>query len=492
MKRKSSIVKFILVLVATAIGLVASFVTFNFYPGGSAYKYEGFVFSINLGLDLKGGVYAVYQADESNPEDTRMNGTVSQLTNLLTSKGYSEATIVREGSNRIRVEVPDVDEPGEIFDIIGKPAELEFWLSPDGTNDSEMIFTGDVVNNAQAGMLNGEYVVSLAFNSEGAQKFSQVTSANVGKYIRIYTVQDNNRSLISNASINEAITGGNATISGNFDYDSAQSLADQIMSGTFAVTLSLIESSVVDPTLGTGALAAGLIGGAIAFLLIMIFMCVFYRMMGMVACVSMVVYMVFMFFFLATLPWVQLSLPGIAGIILSLGMMIDGNVIIYERVKDEYRNGKSLLAAYYAGFRKAASAIIDGNITTIIAAVMLLAFGTGSVSGFGLTLLIGLILSMFSSLLLTRGLLKWTIAIWGSDSKLYRLHRKEGFDEHDEVQYVPKVKVKKAKHGVNAAAVAVPAPVAAPQTPAAEPKPEEDDFDKLFGSVDGGDTDEKV
>lgn len=488
MKRKSSIVKFILVLVATAIGLVASFVTFNFYPGGSAHKYEGFVFSINLGLDLKGGIFAVYQADEANPEDTRMNGTVSQLTNLLTARGYSEATIVREGSNRIRVEVPDVDDPGEIFDIIGSPAELEFWLSPDGQNDSEMIFTGDVVNNAQAGMLNGEYVVSLAFNSAGAQKFSEVTSANVGQYIRIYTVQNSDRTLISNASINEAITGGNATISGNFDYDGAQNLADQIMSGTFAVTLSIIENSVVDPTLGSNALAAGLIGGTIALALIMIFMCLFYRMMGMVACFNMIIYMVLMFFFLATLPWVQLSLPGIAGIILSLGMMIDGNVIIYERIKDEYRNGKSLLAAYYAGFRKATAAIVDGNITTIIAAVMLLAFGTGSVSGFGLTLLIGLLLSMFSSLVMTRLILKWTIAIWGTDSKLYRLHRKAGFDESDEVQYVPKVKVKKQKP---VKAAVAPLPELAPE-PAEELSRSDDDFDKIFGRVDGGDNDEKI
>lgn len=461
MKRKSSIVKFILLLVATAIGLVASFVSFNFYPGGKAYKYDGFVHSINLGLDLKGGVYAVYQADDEDLTDTRMNGTVSQLTNLLTGKGYTEATVVREGSNRIRVEVPDVDEPGEIFQIIGSPAELEFWLSPDGTTDSELIFTGDVVENAQAGVVSGEYVVALDFNSEGASKFATVTSENVGSYIRIYTVQDETKTLISNASINEAITGGSATISGDFDYESAQTLADQIMSGTFAVTLSLIESSVVDPTLGENALMAGFIGGAIAFVLIMIFMCIYYRLMGMVASISMVVYMVLMFFFLATLPWVQLSLPGIAGIILSLGMMIDGNVIIYERIKDEFRNGKSLLAAYNAGFKKAAKAIIDGNITTIIAAVMLLIFGTGTVSGFGLTLLIGLILSMFSSLVLTRGLLKWTMNIWDAKNgdkvdinkikSLYGVRRKPGFDEANEEQYVPVVKAKKVKAKKNKA-----------------------------------------
>lgn len=496
MKRKSAIVKFILILVVTAIGLVASFVSFNFYPGGTAYKYDGFVFSVNLGLDLEGGVYAVYQADEENPEDTRMNGTVTQLTTLLTSKGYSEATVVREGSSRIRVEVPDVDEPSEIFKIIGSPAELEFWLSADGNSDDSLIFTGDAVENAQAGILNGEYVVSLDLTPEGGDTFAQVTTNNVGSYIKIYTVQDGTRTLHSTASINEAITGGSATISGDFDYESAQNLADQIMSGTFSVTLSLIESSVVDPTLGDNALLAGIIGGSIAFVLILIFMCIFYRMMGMVASVCMIAYMVLMFFFLATLPWVQLSLPGIAGIILSLGMMIDGNVIIYERIKDEYRNGKSLIAAYHAGFRKAANAIVDGNITTIIAAVMLLIFGTGTVSGFGLTLLIGLILSMFSSLVLTRWLLKWTIAIWGTDAKLYRLHRKAGFNEADEEQYVPKVKEKKRKRDkgeqLALAEGAAPADAEAPadetsSDDSADAGKDEDDFDKIFGSIDGGD-----
>ena len=491
MKRKSSIVKFILVLVVTVIGLVASFVSFNFYPGGDAYRYDGFVFSIDLGLDLEGGVYAVYQADEENPEDTRMNGTVTQLTSLLTSKGYSEATVVREGSTRIRVEVPDVDEPGEIFEIIGSPAELQFWLSSDGETDDELIFTGDAVEGAYAGIDSGEYVVSLELNDEGKDRFADVTSSNIGRYIKIYTVQDGTRTLHSTAVINEAIPNGRATISGDFDYDSAQNLADRIMSGTFSVTLGLIESSVVDPTLGDSALLSGIIGGAIAFVLILAFMCIFYRMMGMTASICMIVYMVLMFFFLATLPWVQLSLPGIAGIILSLGMMIDGNVIIYERIKQEYKNGKSLIAAYHAGFRKAANAIVDGNVTTIIAAVMLLVFGTGTVSGFGLTLLIGLILSMFSSLVLTRWLLKWTIAIWGTDPKLYRLSRKAGFNEADEEQYVPVVKPKKVKRGKkaeeNIVAETASDDTATAEAPAESKADDEDDFDKIFGSMDGGD-----
>ncbi|HIV63893.1 MAG TPA: protein translocase subunit SecD [Firmicutes bacterium] len=496
MKRKSSLVKFIILTAVTVIALVACFVQFDVAPGGEVHEY-GVVSSIKLGLDLEGGVYAVYEADEANPGDTRMNGTVTQLTDLLTARGYTEATVVREGSNRIRVEVPDVDNPDEIFTIIGEPVDLEFVLSSDGTTDGETIFTGDVVTNAQAGILNGQYVVSLSLNSEGAQIFADITSAHTNEYIKIYRVRDGVREdqAISTAQINEAITGGQATISGDFTYEEAQALADQIMSGTFSVTLSLIESSVVDPTLGENALAAGLIGGAIAFVLIMIFMCLFYRMMGMVACICMLAYMALMFFLLATIPLVQLSLPGIAGIILSLGMMIDGNVIIYERIKEEYSNGKSVVAAYHAGFRKAANAIIDGNVTTIFAAVMLLIFGTGTVSGFGLTLLIGLVLSVFSSLVLTRWLLKWTIAIWGTDPKLYRLHRRAGFNEADEEQWVPQEKPRKIRRMKAAATAEGPTEVVSESTETPAPA-DEDDFDKLFGSIDddhngeGGNNDE--
>ncbi len=508
MKKKSSLVFFILICVATAFLLVASFVQFNYYPGGDAWKYDGFVYSIKLGLDLKGGIYAVYEADTDEvPEDTRMNGTVQQLTSLLGGKGYSEATVVREGTRRIRVEVPDVDDPEEVFDIIGNPAELEFMVSSDGQSDDYSIFGEGLTGNGAGDYITDAYVgqdpesldpvVVIRFNSEGQQLFGDATAEHVGQYIRIYNVQGDTRTLISNARINEEIRGA-ATISGNFTLEEAQTLADQIMSGTFQVPLTLIESSVVDPTLGDNALMAGLIGGAIAFLLIMVFMCAFYRMMGMVACITMLAYMGLMFLFLATLPWVQLSLPGIAGIILSIGMMVDGNVIIYERIKDEFRNGKSLLAAYHAGFKKATAAILDSNITTIFAALMLLIFGSGTISGFGLTLLIGLILSIFSSLVLTRGLLKWTINIWGQNPKLYALKRRAGFNEADEVQYVPKQrKPKAAKKAKAVAAVATAgdmdsdlAPSDESEEPTVAPKRaiDEDDFDKIFG--DGGDTHE--
>ena len=215
MNKKPAMIKLIIVAVVTIIGIVATFVSFNVYPGGTAYTYNGFVHSIDLGLDLQGGVYAVYEATESNPGDSRMNGTVNQLTNLLTDKGYTEATVVRQGTNRIRVEVPDVDEPQEIFDIIGEPAELEFVLSSDRQEDGDLIMTGSSVVNAYPTIQNGDYCVGLSLNDEGGKKFGEATSNNINSYIKIYVARGGgSRDLISTARITQAITNGNAIISG--------------------------------------------------------------------------------------------------------------------------------------------------------------------------------------------------------------------------------------------------------------------------------------
>ena len=228
--------------------------------------------------------------------------------------------------------------------------------------------------------------------------------------------------LVTTASINEAIY-GNATITGNFDKETVENLATQIASGTFELTLSLIESSTMPATLGEQALNTGLVAGAIGLLIVILFLIWRYRLFGVVATISLAIYTELMFFFLAALPWVQLTLAGIAGIILSLGMAVDGNVIVYERIKDEYKAGKSLLASYHAGFSKAFSSILDGNITTVIAAISLLIFGAGTIKGFGLTLLIGIILSMFTSLLLNRFLVKAFVTLIPEGEKCFYLKR---------------------------------------------------------------------
>lgn len=421
MKRKSSIIKLALIGVVLAIGIVLSVCSFKI--PGSYYNYNSFASSIKLGLDLKGGVYAVYDAESAGVDnfDSKLSGTQKRLQSLLVSKGYTEAVVTIEDTTRLRVEVPDVDNPSAIFELIGKPAELEFVLD----DTDEVVITGDHVKSATGyyDTSQGAPVVSLELTDVGGDRFGDVTASNVGKTMSIYIVTDGVRDSepISTATINEAITGGRAqiTMSSSSDTQAAVDLASQIMSGTFDVKLSLKESSTISPTLGERALSLGIIAGCIGLAIVVAFLIWRYRLFGVVATIALMIYTVLMLFFLAVLPWVQLTLPGIAGIILSLGMAVDGNVVIYERIKDECKNGKSLLAATHAGFKKATVAIFDSNITTIIAAIVLIIFGTGSISGFGVTLLIGIILSMFTSLLVTRGLCKCFMALNSTREKLY-------------------------------------------------------------------------
>lgn len=422
MKKKSSIIKLSIIGVVAIIGLVMSFCTFHF--GLTTFK--SFGSAIKLGLDLKGGIYAVYEMDST--EDTtnlsnRMAGTRTRLENLLTSKGYTEATVVKEGSTRLRVEVPDVDDPGNIFDIIGKPAELRFVLD----NTGEIVLTGKNILSAEATYDNGEPVVALSLDSAGTEAFSKATSENVGQTMSIISTVDGQEVTVSSPKINSAITNGRAIINGmGGDFDAAQNLADQITSGQFEVKLKLLESSTISPTLGEKALLGGIIAGVIGLALVMAFLIVRYRMLGAVASIALILYCDMMLLFLAILPWVQLTLPGIAGIILSIGMAVDANVIIYERIKDEYRNGKSLLASSHAGFKKATMAIVDSNVTTIIAAVVLLIFGTGSIKGFAVALLVGIILSLFTSMLITRKLVKYFVAIFPDKPSWFSLKRPNG------------------------------------------------------------------
>lgn len=421
MKKKSSIIKLCIIGVVLIIGLVLSFCPIKF----GLKDFNSFSGNIKLGLDLKGGIYAEYVAidDDTEDIDARMDGTVTSIQSLLVNKGFAEAVVMRQGTSGIRVEVPDVDDPADILEILGEPAELEFRLS-NGT----VILTGDDVENASAGYYDNQWVVSLKLTSEGAVKFGDATSNHVGETIDTYVIYgEDDEQLISSATVNEAITGGQAIISGNFDQESAEDLANQIMSGTFGVTLELQRCEPISATLGEGALKYGLIAGLIGLLIVIVFMCLKYRLFGAVASATLLIYSVLMLFFLSVIPLVQLTLPGIAGILLSIGMAIDGNVIIYERIKDEYANGKSILSATHYGFRKSVGAILDGNITTIIAAIVLYIFGSGSVQGFALTLFIGIVLAMFSSLVVTRGLINYVIAINSENPALYNLHRGESY-----------------------------------------------------------------
>lgn len=444
MKKKSSIVKLTLIGVALAIGIVLS--VFSFKLPFGFYNYKSFASSIKLGLDLKGGIYAVYDTNSDGADNfqSKLEGTQDRLQSLLVSKGYSEAVVTIEDKTRLRVEVPDVDDPKAIFELIGQPAELQFYLGKNNT-DGTMFMTGKEVVSAEGyyDSQQGKPIVSLVLTDEGRKIFGEITTNNVNSTISIYSVtKGEDPTLVSSATINEAITTGRAqiTMSGT-DATVAKELATKIMSGTFDVELTLLSSDVISPTLGEQALKLGIIAGAIGLLLVVAFLIWRYRLFGVVAAVALGIYAVLMLFFLAVFPWVQLTLPGIAGIILSLGMAVDGNVIIYERIRDEYAAGKSILAAVNAGFKKAMVAIFDSNITTVIAAIVLIIFGTGSISGFGVTLLIGILLSMFTSLLVTRGLCKYFTAINSTNAKAYGLKRGRDYVETEpEVEEIPSEK----------------------------------------------------
>lgn len=417
-KKKSTIVKLVFIGIALILGMILSFCPMSF----GMTDYKPFISSISLGLDLKGGMYAVYRATNTDTEDfeSKMDGTRSSLEQLLVTSGYSEATVVREGGDRIRVEVPDVEDTSELLSIIGEPAEISFVLD----NTKETVLTGVDVVRAQSyyDPNNGGYVVSLSLTPDGQEKFYKATSENVGQTMSIVVTIGGETTTISSPTINAAIS-GDAIISGNFTAESSEQLANQIMSGTFDVALELKETETISPTLGENALKYGLIAGIVGFVLVIAFMCLVYRMLGVVASVALLIYVVIYLFFLAVLPWVQLTLPGIAGILLSIGMAVDANIIIFERIKDEYRNGKSIMAAYHAGFKKALFAILDSNVTTVIACILLLLLGTGSVSGFALTLLVGVLISLFTALIVSRGLLKYVLNFNSYSEKLYNLKR---------------------------------------------------------------------
>ncbi len=362
--------------------------------------------SISLGLDLRGGVYVEYSAEapEGNDADfsSLLDATVSAIQSRLTDKGYAESTVQVLGTNGIRVEIPDVDDPSEILNLIGEPALLEF-KDPDGNT----FMTGSDVRLAQATYYDGEWGVSFQLTSEGTELFAEMTSSHIGETLSIYLDGEE----LMSPTVQSAITGGSGQITGNFTQERAQTIAAQIQSGALPLNLTQQKVDTVSATLGDDALSTSVFAAIIGILLVMVIMIFRYRMNGVIASWALSIYIIVLFWVLAVFPGIQLTLPGIAGIILGIGMAVDANVVIYERFNEEVRAGRSLAVARKTGFKNALSAIIDANVTTIIAAIVLMIFGTGSVQGFAKTLLVGVIVSMFSALLITRILMKHIIQL---------------------------------------------------------------------------------
>ena len=369
--------------------------------------------SIPLGLDLSGGVSITYQVVDENPSAEDMSDTIYKLQKRVDS--YStEASVYQVGDDRITVEIPGVQDANEILEDLGNPGSLEFQM-PDGT----VFMTGDMVADAQAATQtdtygNKEYVVALKLTDEGAKIFGEVTSENIGKNLPI--VYDGET--ISYPRVQTAITGGEAQITGMADFEEAETLATQIRIGSLSLQLSELESSVVGAQLGSQAISTSLKAGAIGLAIVMVFMIIMYAVPGIAASLALAIYTTLV---IATLYLfeITLTLPGIAGIILGIGMAVDANVIVFARVREEIATGKSVHTSMKIGFQKAMSAILDGNITTLIASVVLMALGSGTVKGFAYTLMIGIILSLFTAMVVTRYILYSLYALGLKSEKLY-------------------------------------------------------------------------
>jgi len=399
----------VVVVMALFLGLLTFTAAVGFGPTGT-----GAARNITTGLDLAGGVSITYQAvGEETPSAEDMADTIYKLQQRV--EGYStEAQVYQEGDDRINIEIPGVTDANKILEELGKPGSLQFCLT-DGTE----VLTGMDVESAEAkasqdDLKNREHVVELILTSEGATKFATATSANVGKQIAI--IYDGET--ISAPVVNEAITGGKAYISGMADQQEAERLASSIRIGSLSLELEELRSNVVGAQLGEEAISTSLLAGAIGLAIVIVFMAIVYLLPGIVAGISLLIYTALMLVMLNAFD-ITLTLPGIAGIILSIGMAVDANVIIYARIREEIAAGKGVQGAIQTGFQKALSAIVDGNVTTLIAALVLGMMGTGSVKGFAQTLAMGIVLSMFTALVISRLLVNAFYALGLKDEKYY-------------------------------------------------------------------------
>lgn len=373
---------------------------------------------IRLGLDLAGGVSITYRTVEEDPAAEQMADTIYKLQQRV--ENYStEAEVYQEGNNRINIDIPGVSDANAILEELGKPGSLVFT-----DEEYNVLMTGDQVATAKAGMVEGttgnQYVVQLTLTDEGAKTFAEITEANVGK--RIAIIYDGE--VVSAPTVQTAITGGQCEITGLSSYEEAENLASTIRIGSLSLELEELRSNVVGAKLGQEALSTSLIAGLVGFLIVVVFMIAVYRVPGLAASISLVLYVGLILVLLQAFA-ITLTLPGVAGIILSIGMAVDANVIIFTRIKEEIGQGKVVQAAIKSGFHKALSAIIDGNVTTLIAAAVLYWKGSGTVKGFAATLALGIILSLLTALVVTQQTLRALYAIGFTGEKCYGV-KKDG------------------------------------------------------------------
>ena len=463
MKKSTGVISFIAILALTA-GLIYTAIF------GLGENHSGAAKSIDLGLDLAGGVSITYEVvGDENPNQTDMDDTIYKLTKRV--EAYStESQVYQEGSNRITIEIPGVSDANEVLKEIGTPGKLYFieeTNSKEETNyflgfdvddagnmteygyrlektieeieaNGSVLLTGTDVDDAKAGTMTDEYgnsqnVVELTMTSEGAKKFADATrkAYEKGETLAIYYDGE----LISVPYVNTPIEDGKAIISGMESFEAADNLATQIRIGGLSLELQEIRSQVVGAQLGAEAIESSLMAGVVGLALVIIFIIAVYWLPGVVASIALFIYIALMVIMLDSFS-ITLTLSGIAGIILSIGMAVDANVIIFARIREELATGKTVQSAIKQGFNKALSAILDGNITTLIAAAVLGFVGTGSVKGFAQTLALGIVLSMFTALVVSRGIMAVMFAMGFENEKFYGVAK-----ERKSIQFVQKRKL---------------------------------------------------
>ncbi len=413
MKSRSIIILFSIIVVAIGLSVLS-------YLGIGTEHTLG-VKNIKQGLDLKGGVSITYEADKVAVTTEEMQSAQSLLQERLDRKNYTEAEVAVQGTNRLRIDIPDVDDPEQIIKEIGKTAQL-FFVDEAG----KVLLTGERVTNAyktvSSGSNNGpsSVVVGLEFDTEGQKLFEEATGNNVGK--RIIIMLDDE--VLSSPMVEQKISGGNAVITGNFTTEEAEELGALIRSGSLPFKLDIISTSNVGAKLGANSLQTSVIAGIIGFAFVFVFMLFVYRIAGLAADIALILFTGLLLVLVSAFG-ITLTLPGVAGIILTVAMAIDGNIIIFERLKEELESGRTTRASVAAGFKRAVPAIVDGHMTALIAGVVLFWLGTGPIKGFAQTLSVGIVLSLFTSIVVTRFILQGFVALGADKPELFGAKKRE-------------------------------------------------------------------
>lgn len=419
MKTKPRSMAALLAMVALAIGLGLVSVFGINADGFLSYS------RINLGLDLRGGVNILYEADAEEPTAEGMAAARSLIQGRLDRRGYTDAEVSQQGTNRIRVDIPGVSDIEDAVNTIGRTAQLMF-LDEDGY----IMLTGSDVSTARIETMQDPFtglpspVVGLEFTGHGSVLFEEATEANIGRIIHI--VMDDE--ILSSPVVNERISGGQAVINGNFTAHQAEELASDIRAGALPFGLEVLSVHNVGARLGAQSLERSILAGFVGFGLTVAIMLVLYRLSGLAANLALCIFLGMKFVLLSALG-ITITLPGLAGIVLSLGVAVDGNIIIFERMKDELANGRTLRASLYHGFSRAVPAIVDSSLTTIIAGVILFWLGSGPVMSFATTLVIGVVLSMLTAITITKIIMQAFIGLGFTDTRIYGLKTRKKTDE---------------------------------------------------------------